>query len=99
MAGQTPISIRGRATMCTADTVLRNGDAFDSASDALRMAGAAVDYLNSPAVADLGGSACGELLIGLGEVQAKLAAAHAEFLRRFDAASAHDSEGYGSSSA
>ena len=45
------------------------------------------------------GTACGELLIGLGEIQAKLTAAHAEFLRRFDAAGAHDSDGYGSPSA
>ena len=85
--------------MCTADAVQVSGDAFNSVADALRMAGAAVDYLNSPAVAELDGAACGELLIGLGEVQAKLAAAHAEFLRRFDAANAHDADGYGSSSA
>ena len=75
------------------------GDAFNSVSDALRVVGAAVDYLNSSAVAGLDGADCGELLIGLGEVQAKLAAAHAEFLRRFDAANAHDADGYGSSSA
>ena len=67
--------------MCTADAVQVSGDAFNSVSAALRVAGAAVDYLNSPAVASLDGAACGELLIGLGEVQAKLAAAHAEFLR------------------
>src|SRR5262249_17258765 len=85
--------------MCTADAVPASGDAFDSASDALRMVGAGVDSLNSPAVADLDGAACGELLISLGEVQAKLAAAHAELLRRFDAANAHDADGYGSSSA
>ncbi len=47
----------------------------------------------------LDGAACGELLICLGEVQAKLTAAHAGFLRRFDAADAHDADGYGSSSA
>ncbi len=85
--------------MCTANTMLASGDAFDSAWDALRMAGAALDYLNSPAAAGLDGTAYGELLIGLGEVQAKLAAAHAGFLRRFDAADAHDSDGYGSSAA
>ncbi len=39
------------------------------------------------------------MLIALGELQAKLAAAHAAFLRRFDAANAHDADGYGSSSA
>jgi hypothetical protein len=85
--------------MCTAGAVLAGDDAIRSASDALRIAGAALDYLNSPAVADLGGNACGELLIGLGEIQAKLAAAHAAVLRRFDAADAHNADGYGSSSA
>ncbi len=35
----------------------------------------------------------------MGEVQGKLAAAHAATLRRFDAADAHDADGYGSSSA
>jgi len=85
--------------MCTADAVQVSGDAFENASDALRMAGAALDYLNSPAVADLDGTACGELLIGLGEIQAKLTAAHALLLRRFDAVDAHDADGYGSSSA
>ena len=53
----------------------------------------------TPAVADLGGAACGGLLIALGEVQAKLTAAHARLLRRFDAADGHDADGYGSSSA
>jgi hypothetical protein len=84
--------------MRTTDAVRASGDAFDCAADALRMAGAALDYLNSPAVTDLDGNACGELLIGLGELQAKLTAAHAAFLRRFDTASAHDTDGYGSSS-
>ena len=63
------------------------------------MAGAALDCLNSGRLADLDGPACGELLIGLAKIQAKLTAAHAGFLRRFDAASAHDADGYGSSSA
>ena len=39
------------------------------------------------------------VLIALGEIQAKLAAAYAGFLRRFDAAGAHNADGYGSSSA
>jgi Domain of unknown function (DUF222) len=85
--------------MCTADDARASGAAFDGAADALRMTGAALDYLNSACVADLDGPACGELLIGLAEIQAKLTAAHAGFLRRFDAASAHDADGYGSSSA
>jgi hypothetical protein len=71
---------------------------MSSPAGALRVAAAAVDYLNS-AIADLDGSACGDLLIGLGEIQAKLTAAHAGVLRRFDAADAHDADGYGSSSA
>src|SRR5579863_7915500 len=90
--------------MCT-DDVYASGDAFDptanrgfgSASQAVATLGAALDYLNS-AVAELDGPACGELLIALGEVQAKLTAAHAAVLRRFDAADAHDADGYGSSS-
>ena len=92
--------------MCTADDTHAGGDAFDaaagrgfgSAPQALRVAGAALDYLNA-AVAGLDGSACGELLIAAGAVQAKLTAAHAGLLRRFDAANAHDGDGYGSSSA
>ena len=74
------------------------GQGFLSPSRALALAGAALDYLNSAAVADLDGAACGETLIALGEIQAKLTAAHAAFLRRFDAADAHDADGYGSSS-
>ena len=83
--------------MCTADAVQVSADAFDNASDALRAAGAAMDYLNS--ASDLEGAACGELLIGLAEIQAKLTAAHARLLRRFDSTNAHDADGYGSSSA
>jgi len=75
------------------------GRGFRGAPQALAAAGAALDYLNSAAVADLDGAACGDLLIALGEIQAKLTAAHAAFLRRFDAADAHDADGYGSSSA
>ena len=48
--------------------------------------------------AGLAGAACGEVLIALGEIQAKLTAAHAGFLRAFDAADAHDADGYGTSS-
>src|SRR5579863_6620353 len=91
--------------MCTADAGHALGGpsgpaaglAFGNASQALAMAGAALDYLNSAAaIAD--GAACGETLVALGEVQGKLTAAHAAFLRRFDAADAHDADGYGSSS-
>jgi len=85
--------------MCTANAVRGSGDAFESGPDALRAAGAAMDFLNAGCVADLDGAACGELLIGLAEIQAKLTAAHARLLRRFDAANAHDADGCGSSSA
>jgi uncharacterized protein DUF222 len=92
--------------MCTTDAAHADGDAFGSsagrgfgsASQALTLAGAALDYANS-ALASLDGTACGELLIALGEVQAKLTAAHLGLLRRFDAADAHDADGYGSTSA
>ena len=63
------------------------------------MARAAVDYMNAPDAAGLDGAACGEALVALGEISARLAAAQTEFLRRFDAADAHDADGYGSSSA
>src|SRR5215469_941873 len=70
-----------------------------SVAEALRMAHASMDYLNSPAAADLPAAACGQALTALGEIQAKATAAHAAFLRRFDAADAHDADGYGTSSA
>ena len=70
-----------------------------SVREALRLAGAGLDYLNSPAASNMDPCAMGEVLTALGELQGKLAAAHAAFLRRFDAAGAHDADGYGSSSA
>ena len=85
--------------MCNQGDAHAAGVAFGGAADAVRVAGAALDYLNSGCVADLDGAACGDLLIGLGEIQAKLTAAYADFLRRFDAADAHNADGYGSSSA
>jgi hypothetical protein len=75
------------------------GAAPRGVADALRLAGACLDYLNSAADDDLDGSACGAVLVALGGIQAKLTAAHAAFLRRFDAADAHDADGHGSSSA
>ena len=74
-------------------------DVLGSVADALRMGDAFADYLNSPAAAALDGAACGEVLIALGGIRAKLEAAYAGFLRRFDAADAHNADGYGSSSA
>jgi hypothetical protein len=85
--------------VCTEADVLASGDTFGSPAEALRVAGAALDYLNSGFVADLAGPGCGEVLTALGEIQSKLTAAHAAVLRRFDAADAHDADGYGSSAA
>jgi hypothetical protein len=75
------------------------GDMRGSVAEALRVGDAFADYLNSPAAAGLDGAACGEVLIALGGIRAKLAAAYSDFLRRFDAANAHNADGYGSSSA
>jgi hypothetical protein len=86
-------------SVCGDDGLTCASDMPGTVAEALRLGDAFADYLNSPAAAGLDGAACGELLIALGEIQAKLAAAHAEFLRRFDAANAHDADGYGSSSA
>ncbi|HXC82066.1 MAG TPA: hypothetical protein VNV62_09455, partial [Trebonia sp.] len=60
---------------------------------------AALDFLNSPAADPLDGPGCGDVLISLGEIRSKATAAHVTFLRRFDAADAHDADGYGTSSA
>ena len=78
--------------MCTAD-----GRVFGSVAEALRLANATMDYLNGPEAADLDAAACGTVLRSLGEMQAKFTAAHALVLARFDAADAHDSDGYGTS--
>ena len=80
--------------MCTTE-----GSMPGSVAEALRMAHAGLDYLNSPAAADLPAAACGQALAALGEVQAKATAAHAALLRRFDALDGHDADGYGTSSA
>jgi hypothetical protein len=73
--------------------------AFGSVPEALRAGLAFADFLNSPVAAELPGAACGEVLTALGEIQGKLAAAYAAFLRRFDAANGHNADGYGSASA
>jgi len=82
-----------------ADATLGAGAVFGSVAEALQFGDAFADFLNSPAAAELPGSACGEALTALGEIQGKLAAAYAAFLRRFDAAGAHNADGYGSTSA
>jgi hypothetical protein len=68
-------------------------------AEALQMARAGLEYLNSAAADDLDAASLGEVLAALGDLQGRLAAAHATFLRRFDAADAHDADGYASSSA
>ncbi len=68
-----------------------------SVADALRMMNAGLDYLNGPGAAELDAAACGPVLRSLAAVQAKFTAAHASVLARFDAADAHDSDGYGNS--
>src|SRR5579872_625744 len=80
--------------MCTAD-----GRVFGSVAEALRMANATMDYLNGPGAAEMDAAACGAVLRSLAQVQAKFTAAHAAVLAKFDAADAHDSDGYGNSAA
>jgi Domain of unknown function (DUF222) len=82
--------------MCTGGDQA-HGSAPRSVAEAVRAAGACLDYLNSPAADELAIAAMGDVLVSLGELQAKFAAAHAAFLRRFDAADAHDADGYGTS--
>jgi Domain of unknown function (DUF222) len=80
--------------VCTAD-----GRVFGSVAEALRMANAVMDYLNGPAGDDLDAASCGPVLRSLGGVEAKFTAAHGAFLSRFDAADAHDADGYGNCAA
>ena len=78
--------------MCTAD-----GQGLGSVAEALRMTRAGLDYLNGPGAAELDAASCGLVLRSLGEIEATFTAAHASVLARFDAADAHDSDGYGTS--
>ena len=71
--------------MCTAD-----GQGLGSVAEALRVAHAGLDYLNGPGAALLDPAALGGVLTSLGELRAKFTAAQAGFLRRFDAAGAHE---------
>jgi hypothetical protein len=67
-------------------------------AEALRNIGTALDYLNGPAgVAALAAAGQGDVLTALALVTAKLAAARAAALSRFDAGRGHDAGGYGSS--
>ena len=80
--------------MCTSESTVPR-----SVADALRMAHASMDYLNSPAAGDLPTAACGQALTALGEIHAKFTAARVALLRRFDALDGHDGDGYGTSAA
>jgi hypothetical protein len=80
--------------MCTGDDGLPG-----SVAEALRMANASLDYLNGKAADEVDAAASGTVLRSLGEIEAKFTAAHAAVLARFDAADAHDCDGYGTSAA
>jgi hypothetical protein len=79
--------------MCT------NGDGVPGGvAEALRNISTALDHLNGPAgVAVLEAAGQGDVLAALAQVTAKLAAARAAALSRFDAGRGHDADGYGSS--
>jgi hypothetical protein len=89
--------------MCTDDGgssgIAGSGAGFGSVMEALRMGRAVADYLNSPAARDLDGTGCGEALVQIGAISSRLAAAQNGLLRRFDADSAHDADGYASTAA
>ena len=89
--------------MCTDDSSGpgpgRAGAGFASVAEALRAGQAMTDYLNSPAARDLDGPACGEALVAIGAIASGLAAAQTGLLRRFDAGSAHDADGYATTAA
>src|SRR3984957_2331667 len=78
---------------------VRSDPAPGSVAEALRLAGASLDFLSSAAVSDLDGPGCGEALVGLSLLQARLAAARVRLLRRFGAGNGHDADGHGSASA
>ncbi len=89
--------------MCTADGAGSGADGpglgFGSVLEALRAGRAMVDYLNTPAAEELGGSARGEALIAIGGILSGLAAVQNGLLRRFDADGGHDADGYASTAA
>jgi hypothetical protein len=70
-----------------------------SVAEALRVAQAAMDYLNDPGAAALEAAALGGVLEAMGAISAKFAAARSAILARFDAERGHDADGYGSSRA
>jgi hypothetical protein len=70
-----------------------------SVAEALRVAEAAMDYLNDPGAAALEIAALAGVLQAMGTISAKFTAARAAILARFDAGRGHDADGYGSSRA
>src|SRR3984957_314573 len=94
-AGQTST---GQSGTVPANTVPAN-TVPASVAEALRLADASLDFLNTAAVSDLDGPGCGEALVGLSLLQGRLAAARVLLLRRFGAVNGHDADGHGSASA
>jgi Domain of unknown function (DUF222)/HNH endonuclease len=74
---------------------VQSNPALGSVAEALRLAGVSLDFLNSAAASGLDGPGCGEALVALSDLQAKLAGARVRLLRQFDAVSGHDADGYG----
>ena len=72
----------------------------ESPDDVLRVIEAGWDRLNAMLGAgEVDGAAAGGLLVRMERIRAKETAARAGVLRGFDAADAHDADGYGSSPA
>lgn len=70
-----------------------------SVAEALRMAEAAMDFLNGDGRDALDGACAGGVLESMGGIGAKFAAPRSAILAKFDAARGHDADGYGSSAA
>ena len=68
-----------------------------SVAEALRMAEAAMDFLNGDGGDALDGASAGSVLETMGGISAKFAAARAAILGKFEAARGHEADGYGSS--
>jgi hypothetical protein len=85
--------------MCTTAGGVDPNAGFGSVMEALRAGRAVAAYLNSPAARELDGAGCGEALVAVGAIQSALTAAGNGLLRRFDAADAHDADGYATAAA
>lgn len=71
------------------------GTVFGGPAEALRLAAASLDYLGSVAE-NLDGQGCGEALVALTQLQAKLAGARVRLLRRFGTVKGHETDGFAS---